>query len=264
MKPSFETVSIALTIAGSDSGGGAGIQADLHTFGALGVHGTSAISCLTAQNPRGVSGMQASSPAILRQQINAVFAELKPAAVKTGMLFSTPLIRVVVETFHRRSAPPLVVDPVMVATSGARLLKPSAISFIKKQLLPLATLVTPNLDEAEILVGHKLEDVEALRLAAREIHERFGCAALVKGGHLRGLSEAVDVFNDGRSEWLLTAPFVKGVSTHGTGCTYSAAITANLALGRSLIDSVSAAKTFITDAIANSRRIGRHQVLGWR
>lgn len=263
MKTSSKSVPIALTIAGSDSGGGAGIQADLHTFAALGVHGTSAITCLTAQNPRGVSGIQACTPDILRQQIAAVFAELKPVAVKTGMLFSAPLIRVVIETFRRRNAPPLVVDPVMVATSGARLLKPAAIAVMKRELLPLATLVTPNLDEAEILIGRPLRDVEDLRRAAKEIHARFGGAVLVKGGHLRGLAEAVDVFYDGRSEWLLTAPFVKGVSTHGTGCTYSAAITANLALGRSLIDSVSAAKNFITDAIGNSRRIGRHQVLGW-
>ena len=254
---------IALTIAGSDSGGGAGIQADLHTFAALGVHGTSAITCLTAQNPRGVRGIQACSPKLLRHQMDAVFVELKPAAVKTGMLFATPLIRVVIERFQQQGMPPLVVDPVMVATSGARLLKPSAIAVIKKELLPLATLVTPNLDEAEILVGRKLRDVEALRSAAREIYERFGCAALVKGGHLRGLAEAVDVFNDGQGEWMLSAPFVKGVSTHGTGCTYSAAITANLALGRSLVDSVSAAKNFITNAIANSCHIGRHQVLGW-
>jgi hydroxymethylpyrimidine kinase/phosphomethylpyrimidine kinase len=260
---SLSSSRIALTIAGSDSGGGAGIQADLHTFAALGVHGTSAITCLTAQNPRGVTGIQASSPEILRQQIDAVFAELKPAAVKTGMLFSTPLIRVVVEVFRRRHMPPLVVDPVMVATSGARLLKPSAIAVIKRELLPLATLVTPNLDEAEILVGRKLTEVEDLRWAAGEIHNCFGCAALVKGGHLRGLAEAVDVFYDGRDELLLTAPFVKGVSTHGTGCTYSAAITAGLARGLKLPDAVRSGKDFITIAIANSRRVGKHFVLNW-
>jgi hydroxymethylpyrimidine/phosphomethylpyrimidine kinase len=254
---------VALTIAGSDSGGGAGIQADLHTFAALGVHGTSAITCLTAQNPRGVSGIMAASPIILRQQIEAVFAELRPAAIKTGMLFSTPLIRVVVERFLQRSAPPLVVDPVMVATSGARLLKPSAIKVIQEELLPLATLVTPNLDEAEILVGRKLADVEDLRQAAREIYQRFGCAALVKGGHLGGLAEAVDVFFDGRTELLLSAPFVKGVSTHGTGCTYSAAITAGLARGLKLPEAVKLGKDFITNAITNSRRVGKHFVLGW-
>jgi hydroxymethylpyrimidine kinase/phosphomethylpyrimidine kinase len=257
-------ISTALTIAGSDSGGGAGIQADLHTFAALGVHCTSAITCLTAQNPKGVRGIQACSPEILRQQIEAVFAELKPAAAKTGMLFSTPLIRVVVEQFRRRHAPPLVVDPVMVATSGAHLLKPAALAAIQKELLPLATLVTPNLDEAEILVGRRVTDVEGLRWAAKEIRARFGCAALVKGGHLRGLAEAVDVFYDGRTELLLTAPFVKGISTHGTGCTYSAAITAHLARGRGLPQAVSEAKNFITNAIANSQRVGRHFVLNWR
>lgn len=253
----------ALTVAGSDSGGGAGIQADLHTFAALGVHGTSAVTCLTAQNPRGVSGVQACSRDILGRQIEAVFAELKPAAVKTGMLFSAPLIRVVVQCFRQRNSPPLVVDPVMVATSGARLLKPSAISVMQMELLPLATLVTPNLDEAEILVGRKLVEVEHLRQAAKQIQAHFGCAALVKGGHLRRLTEAVDVFWDGRTELLLTAPFVKGVSTHGTGCTYSAAITAHLALGRSLPDAVVAAKDFITNAIANSRQVGKHFVLCW-
>jgi hydroxymethylpyrimidine/phosphomethylpyrimidine kinase len=261
---SLPLLPIALTIAGSDSGGGAGIQADLQTCAALGVHGTSAITCLTAQNPKGVTGIMASSPAILRQQIEAVFAELRPAAVKTGMLFATPLIRVVVEQFRRRDLPPLVVDPVMVATSGARLLKPSAIRAIREELLPLAALVTPNLDEAEILVGRKLAEVEDLRWAVREIRQRFGCAALVKGGHLRGLSEAVDVFYDGKTELLLSAPFVKGVSTHGTGCTYSAAITAGLACGLKLPDAVKRGKEFITNAIANSRHVGKHFVLNWR
>jgi hydroxymethylpyrimidine/phosphomethylpyrimidine kinase len=260
---SGQPLPIALTIAGSDSGGGAGIQADLKTFSALGVHGTSAITCLTAQNPKGVRGVQACSPEILRKQIDAVFAELKPAAAKTGMLFSTPLIRVVVERFRQRNAPPLVVDPVMVATSGARLLRPSAIAVIQKELLPLAALVTPNLDEAEILVGRSLSSIEDLRAAAKEIHSRFGCAALVKGGHLRGLAEAVDIFYDGRTELLLSAPFVRGVSTHGTGCTYSAAITAGLARGLKLPDAVRLGKDFITNAITNSRRVGKHFVLNW-
>lgn len=252
-----------LSIAGSDSGGGAGIQADLHTFAALGVHGATALTCLTAQNPKGVTGIQAASPAILRRQIEAVFAELRPAAVKTGMLFSTPLIRVVVETFRRRNPPPLVVDPVMVATSGARLLQPPAIRALQTELLPLATLVTPNLDEAEILVGHPLREVEDLRRAARAIHARHGCAVLVKGGHLRGLREAVDVFFDGTRELLLSAPFVRGVSTHGTGCTYSAAITAGLARGLPLPEAVKSGKRFITRAIARSRRVGKHFALGW-
>ncbi len=254
---------IALTVAGSDSGGGAGIQADLKTFAALGVHGTSAITCLTAQNPRGVRGVLATTPANLRQQIEAVFEELPPAAVKTGMLFSAKLIEVVVAHFQKRRRPPLVVDPVMVATSGARLLEPAAMRALTKRLLPLATLVTPNLDEAQLLLDLPIRDEEDLRTAARRLHEEYGCAALVKGGHLRGAREAVDIFFDGEEELMLSAPFVRGVSTHGTGCTYSAAITALLARGCSLPEAVTQAKEFITGAIAESVHAGRHPVLNW-
>jgi hydroxymethylpyrimidine/phosphomethylpyrimidine kinase len=252
---------IALTIAGSDSGGGAGLQADLKAFAAIGVHGTSAITCLTAQNPMGVFGIQAATPDMVRRQIEVVFAELPPVAVKTGMLFSTAIIGVVVEQFSAKGAPPLVVDPVMVATSGARLLKPSAIKALLEELLPLATLVTPNLDEAEILLGHPVRTLDALRTAAKEIHGRYGCAALVKGGHLSADDLAVDFFNDGQTELLLTSPRVRGVSTHGTGCTYSAAVTAYLALGRELPDAVARAKQFITTSIAESVRIGEHWAL---
>ncbi len=254
---------VALTIAGSDSGGGAGIQADLKTFAALGVHGTSAVTCLTAQNPKVVSAIQAAKPAIVRAQIEAIFAELRPAVVKTGMLFDTANIHEIADFFGKlhNPKPPLIVDPVMVATSGARLLKPAALRTMQEELLPLATLVTPNLDEAEILVGTKLKSVKELRAAARAIHHRFHCAALVKGGHLRGLSEAVDVFFDGKTELLLSAPFVRGVSTHGTGCTYSAAIAANCALGHDLSSAVQLAKDFITRAIARSYRAGKHSVL---
>ena len=254
-------LSIALTIAGSDSGGGAGIQADLKTFAALGVHGTSAITCITAQNPKGVRSIQACRPQIVRDQIEAVFAELPPRAVKTGMLFSTAIIRTVADFFSRAPRPPLVVDPVMVATSGARLLQRTAIKALTEELFPLAALVTPNLPEAEILLGKRLCSVEDLRRAAREIHERYGCAALVKGGHLRGLKEAVDFFYDGHTELFLTAPFVRGVSTHGTGCTYSAAITGYLALGRALPAAVQFAKEHVTQAIAQSTRAARHDVL---
>lgn len=261
--PHRRSLPIALTIAGSDSGGGAGIQADLKTFATLGVHGTSAITCLTAQNPKGVSAIQAAKPAIVRAQLQAVFAELRPAAVKTGMLFDTAIIRAVADFFSqlRRPAPPLIVDPVMVATSGARLLQPAALRALQDALLPLAALVTPNLDEAEILVGARLNSPEDLRAAARAIHQRFHCAVLVKGGHLRGLREAVDIFYDGRTELLLTAPFVRGVSTHGTGCTYSAAIAAHCALGQALPDAVRHGKQFITSAIAGSLRAGKHFVL---
>ncbi len=257
------TVPIALTIAGSDSGGGAGIQADLRTFAALGVHGTSAITCLTAQNPKGVSAIQAARPAMVRAQIEAVFAELRPAAVKTGMLFDTAIIREVVDFWGKLgdARPPLIVDPVMVATSGARLLKPAALRAMQAELLPLATLVTPNLDETEILVASKVKSVEDMRAAARTIHQHWHCAVLVKGGHLRGLREAVDIFYDGEAELMLSVPFVRGVSTHGTGCTYSAAIAAGCALGHPLPQAVRLAKESITRAIAGSVRVGRHSVL---
>jgi hydroxymethylpyrimidine kinase/phosphomethylpyrimidine kinase len=260
-----KSVPTALTIAGSDSGGGAGIQADLKTFAALGVHGTSAIACLTAQNPRRVTGVEACSPKMLRQQIEAVFAELKPAAVKTGMLFTTENIAVVADFFgNSKSAiknSKLVVDPVMVSTSGARLLKTSAEKILMEKLLPLAALVTPNLDEAEILAGQTISTPEKMRVAARKIYLEFGCAVLLKGGHLKNCREAMDVFIDGKTELLLTAPFVRGVSTHGTGCTYSAAICAALALGHSLPHAVELGKNFITNAISNSYKIGRHFAL---
>jgi hydroxymethylpyrimidine kinase/phosphomethylpyrimidine kinase len=186
--------------------------------------------------------------------------------VKTGMLYSAPIIHVVAEFFHRRPRLPLVVDPVMVSTSGAQLLKPAGIKVLCAELLPLAMLVTPNLDEAEILVGAKLTSVADLRAAARELHKRFGCAALVKGGHLRGLKEAVDVFYDGRQELLLSAPFIRGVSTHGTGCTYSAAVAGHLARGSSLPRAVQEAKEYITQAIAQSQTAAGQSVLNcfWR
>jgi hydroxymethylpyrimidine/phosphomethylpyrimidine kinase len=282
MQPARKTLPIALTIAGSDSGGGAGVQADLKTFAALGVHGTSAIACLTAQNPKRVIGVEACSPKMLRQQIEAVFAELKPAAVKTGMLFTAENILVVAEFFRggtpvsdparpgwrfetsraggRRSVP-LIVDPVMVSTSGARLLQPAAEKILKEKLLPLAALVTPNLDEAEILADQKISTPEDLRAAAKKIHARYGCAVLVKGGHLKNCREAIDVFFDGETELLLSAPFVKNVSTHGTGCTYSAAICAALALGHDLPRAVEVGKNFITQAIANSYQLGNHFAL---
>jgi hydroxymethylpyrimidine/phosphomethylpyrimidine kinase len=257
---------VALTIAGSDSGGGAGIQADLKTFAALGVHGASAVACLTAQNPRRVLGVEPCSPKMLRQQIEAVFEELPPRAVKTGMLFSPANISIVASFFQNRQLAignwQLVVDPVMVSTSGARLLQPAAEYILKDKLLPLAALVTPNLDEAEILTGMKLRSPEDLREAARRIHFRHGCAVLLKGGHLKNSREAIDIFFDGKTELLLSAPFVKNVSTHGTGCTYSAAICAALALGHDLPHAVELGKNFITSAIANSYRVGNHFALG--
>jgi hydroxymethylpyrimidine/phosphomethylpyrimidine kinase len=257
-----KAIPCALTIAGSDSGGGAGIQADLRTFAALGVHGLSAITCITAQNPRRVVGIQACSPAIVRQQLQAIYEELPPIAVKTGMLYSASLIQTVAD-FLRRHPSQLVVDPVMVSTSGARLLERAAVQVLCAELLPLATVVTPNLDESGVLTGQRLRSVEDLRAAARHLQQRFGCAALVKGGHLRGLKEAVDIFNDGREELLLSAPFVHHVNTHGTGCTYSAALTGYLARGLSPARAAQMAKNYVTQAIAQSQRIAKHSVLNW-
>ncbi len=191
---------------------------------------------------------------------------MPPAAAKTGMLYSTETLLTVVRFFKRHPRVPLIVDPVMAATSGARLLKPAAIAFLQNELLPLASLATPNVDEAGVLIGKKLRSVEDLRMAAREMKRRFGCAALVKGGHLKGMRQAVDIFFDGRTELLLTAPFIKGVSTHGTGCTYSAAVTAYVARGFDLPAAVGRAKEQITQAIACSQRAAGHWVSNnfWR
>jgi len=261
MKRTRKRVPIALTIAGSDSGGGAGVQADLKTFVALGIHGTSAVTCVTAQNPKRVAAIEPVRAGLVRQQIEAVFAELRPDAVKTGLLWSAGIIEVVAEFFARGERPPLVVDPVMVATSRAVLLKPAAIQALQERLLPLATLVTPNLDEAEILVGRRLRTLDDLRAAAQEIHACFGCAVLVKGGHLRHSLLATDVLFDGKKLSEFSAPRVRGVITHGTGCTYSAAIAALLAKGHPLPRAVALAKRYVTRAITRSYLARGHAVL---
>ncbi len=251
---------VALTIAGSDSGGGAGVPADLKTFAALGVHGTNAITCITAQNPKQITKVETCSAALVRAQIAAVFAELPPRAVKTGMLFSADIIEVVAH-WLRRHPGPLVVDPVMMSTSGARLLKPDARRILTRDLLPLATLLTPNVPEAEALLGWTIRQPEELRRAARELHQQFGGAVLVKGGHLHDTTQAIDIFYDGRTELMLCSPRIRGVSTHGTGCTYSAAITAYLARGLSLPRAVQLGKQFIFKAIARSILVNGHGVL---
>jgi hydroxymethylpyrimidine/phosphomethylpyrimidine kinase len=255
-------IPVALTIAGSDSGGGAGIQADLKTFAVLGVHGTSAITCVTAQNPAGVYGFEPCSPAIVRKQIEAVFEQLSPTAVKIGMLYSKQIIRTVADYFSQPGHPPLIVDPVMVSTSGNPLLKSDAINVLCRALLPKATLVTPNIQEAEILTGETIKSIEDLQAAARSIYERFGCAALVKGGHLKNSKEALDVFCDGKREMLLSASFARGIRTHGTGCTYSAAIASYVALGLPLSKAARKAKKYVTTAIVRSQRVRSHWVLG--
>ncbi len=256
-----QKIPVALTIAGADSGGGAGIQADLKTFAALGVHGTSAIACLTAQNPARVLEIEPCPPKMLRRQLEAVFQEIPPAAVKTGMLFSAENIAVTV-AFLKNKKIPLVVDPVLVSTSGAKLLQPRAFKILIEQLIPLAVLVTPNLSEAEILSGQKISSLEEMDAAARKIHSRFGCAVLIKGGHLPGHDRGTDVFFDGKTRLLLSAPFVKGIRTHGTGCVYSAAICAALAQGKNLRQSVQFGKRFVTRVISKSYRIGNHFALG--
>jgi hydroxymethylpyrimidine/phosphomethylpyrimidine kinase len=257
----LKEIPVALTIAGSDSGGGAGIQADLKTFAALGVHGATVIACLTAQNPARVLAVEPCQPQMLRRQLEAVFEEVPPSAIKTGMLFSSENIRVA-SNFLKNKKVPLVVDPVLVSTSGARLLQTEALKTLKRRLLPLAALVTPNLPEAEILGGCKIASIEDMDGAARKIHSRFGCAVLLKGGHLRGARQASDVFFDGKSSLILSAPFVEGVRTHGTGCTCSAAICAALALGQDLPQAVRTGKQFITRAIRRSYRIGKYFALG--
>jgi hydroxymethylpyrimidine/phosphomethylpyrimidine kinase len=248
----------ALTIAGSDSGGGAGIQADLKTFAAIGVHGTSAITCITAQNPLEVRGVMPISPGMVTQQIAAVAEVLKPEAIKTGMLYSAEIISAVEEALP--AGIPVIIDPVMISTSGALLLRDSAVKTLKK-FLRRARLVTPNLHETEYLLSRELTEPDDLRVAAREFHERYGCAALIKGGHLAGMNVALDFLYDGKDEWMLQAPYVQGVSTHGTGCTYSAAITAYLALGETLANAVLKAKEFISNAIAQSYKTSGHFVL---
>jgi hydroxymethylpyrimidine/phosphomethylpyrimidine kinase len=256
-----KSIPVALTIAGSDSGGGAGIQADLKTFAALGVHGTSVITCVTAQNPTRVYAIEPCTQAMVGQQLEAVFDALQPQAVKTGMLFSEAIIQTVADFFNHRKRPPMIVDPVMVSTSGAAVLESDAIEVLCRDLLPLATLVTPNLHEAEILTGEKLRSVSDMRRAAKMIHDRFGCAALVKGGHLPN-SKAVDVFYDGKKEMRFSASYVRGIQTHGTGCTYSAAIAAFLARGLSIEKAVKRGKEYITQAITRSTSVRSHFVLG--
>ena len=252
-----DTSAVALTVAGSDSGGGAGIQADLKTFHALGVFGTTAITAITCQNPRRVSAVLPVRPDIVRGQIDRVLEAFRVGGTKTGMLYNAAII----ETVAHRRLPNLVVDPVMVATSGARLLKPNAVTALKTQLLPRATVVTPNLIEAEILAGRKIRSLDELRAAAQTLTDRHGVPFLVKGGHMPGVKRAVDVLFDGRKLHEFSAPLIPGIVTHGTGCTYSAAIAANLALGYRLVAAVGRAKIFVTRAIRNAVRIGHFHVL---
>ncbi|HEU0016517.1 MAG TPA: bifunctional hydroxymethylpyrimidine kinase/phosphomethylpyrimidine kinase [Longimicrobium sp.] len=246
---------IVLTIAGSDSGGGAGIQADLKTFHAFGCYGTSALTAITVQNTRGVTGVHAIPVDTVRAQITAVAEDLPPAACKTGMLATAELVRAVAASLRAHGLPNYVLDPVMVATSGDRLLDADAERTVVDELLPLAAVVTPNLDEAAILVGRPVEDEDAMRRAAAELVERGAKAALLKGGHLRA-AELVDVLYDGREWHEWRRPRLDTRSTHGTGCTLSAGIAAGLAHGRPLRQAVEDALLFVQRAMESAPGYG--------
>jgi hydroxymethylpyrimidine/phosphomethylpyrimidine kinase len=247
---------VALTIAGSDSSGGAGIQADLKTFQALGVYGASAITALTAQNTRGVSAVHAVPPDFLYAQIRDVAEDLFPAAVKTGMLGSRGNVLAVCRAVADFHLAPLVVDPVMVATSGDRLLDEDAEAALRSELLPRATLVTPNAPEAAVLTGHPVESPTELERAAREIVERLGArAALVKSGDLPG-ERIHDVFHDGRGLQVFEEPRIATHSTHGSGCTLASAVAAFLARGESLGEAVRLGRAFTRRAIEQAFPLG--------
>jgi hydroxymethylpyrimidine/phosphomethylpyrimidine kinase len=247
-------IKICLTIAGSDSGGGAGIQADLKTFAAHGVHGTSAITAVTAQNSVTVTEYVALAPRMVVAQIEAVVSDMPVAAVKTGMLANRKIVTAVAEALKRLRLPHLVVDPVMVAKSGDRLLDPAAQNAYVEHLFPITTVLTPNLLEAEALVGHPVHSLDEMRAAARELRAKGPRAVVVKGGHLLG--DAVDVFFDGERLEELAVPRIATRNTHGTGCTFSAAIAARLALGAELLEAVRGAKEYLTEAIRRSYSVG--------
>ncbi|TMB99937.1 MAG: bifunctional hydroxymethylpyrimidine kinase/phosphomethylpyrimidine kinase [Chloroflexi bacterium] len=246
---------VALTIAGSDSGGGAGIQADLKTFAALGVHGTSAITAVTAQNTITVTDIHEIPVRVIRAQIDAVVGDIGVQAAKTGMLASAEIIEAVSAAIRAHGIENLVVDPVMVAKGGARLLHNDAIASLYKYLLPLAAVVTPNIPEAEVLLGRKLASLDDRRRAARDLVSLGPRAAVVKGGHAEG--DAVDVYWDGVELVELPGRRVNTRNTHGSGCAFSAAIAAGLAKGESPLDAVRAAKIFIAHAIESSLDVGR-------
>jgi hydroxymethylpyrimidine/phosphomethylpyrimidine kinase len=245
---------IALTIAGSDSGGGAGIQADLKTFQAFGVYGTNAVTAVTAQNTLALHSIHAVPLQDVRAQIDAVVADLRPQAFKTGMLATTALVCEVADAIEAHALDRYVLDPVMVATSGARLLDAGAAAALLTRLLPLATLITPNLHEAAVLVGQPVETVAHMSEAARRLVDLGAGAALIKGGHLAG--DAVDVLWDGDEEHVWRRPRVDTAHTHGTGCTLSAAATAGLALGESVHDAVARAIRFVMRAIESAPGLG--------
>jgi len=245
---------VALTIAGSDSGGGAGIQADLKTFAALGVHGTSVITAITAQNTVTVTDILELPIEIIRAQIDAVVIDMKVDAAKTGMLASSAIIEAVASAIDAHAIRNLVVDPVMIAKGGATLLRDDAIVALRNLLLPLAAVITPNLPEAEVLLGRPVRTVDDRRQAARDLVALGPRVAVIKGGHAEG--DAVDIFWDGAQLVELRAPRIATTNTHGSGCVFSAAIVAGLAKGHDPLDAVREAKDFINSAIEQALEIG--------
>ena len=244
----------ALTIAGSDSSGGAGIQADIKTMTANGVFATCAVTALTAQNTTGVTDILESTPHFLAEQLDAVFTDIAPDAVKIGMVSSAELIAVIAEKLRQYGAERVVVDPVMVATSGAKLLRDDAIQALTSQLLPLATVLTPNIPEAEILSGLTITDAAGMEAAARTISQRYGCAVLCKGGHQ--INDADDLlWRDGCGKWF-RGKRIANPNTHGTGCTLSSAIASNLAKGYDLDASVERAKAYISGCLSAMLDLG--------
>ena len=244
----------ALTIAGSDSSGGAGIQADLKAMTMNGVFAMSAITALTAQNTTGVSGIYEVSPAFLAQQIDAVFTDIRPCAVKIGMVSSAPLIETIAERLRFYKAENIVVDPVMVATSGSKLLRDDAVQALTEKLLPMAEVLTPNIPEAEILSGMTITDAAGMEAAAKRISEKYGCAVLCKGGHQ--INDADDLlWRNGCGKWF-HGKRIANPNTHGTGCTLSSAIASNLAKGYDLDTAVRRAKAYISGALAAMLDLG--------
>jgi hydroxymethylpyrimidine/phosphomethylpyrimidine kinase len=248
-------IPVALTIAGSDSSAGAGIQADLKTFSALGVYGLTAVTCVVAETPGLVSKIEPVTAELVRDQIEVLLRSFPVAAIKTGLLFSAGIITEIARVLRAHRSTPLVIDPVMVATSGDALLQEDAIQTYERELFPFAALLTPNLGEASRLVGRSITDLAAMRDAGETLEKKYSVPVLLKGGHLTG-DDAIDLLFMGSNVVEFSAPFSRGIATHGTGCTYSAAITAGLANGLSLEEAVGRAKKFVTAAIAQHHAWG--------
>ncbi len=245
----------ALTIAGSDSGGGAGIQADIKTMTANGVFATCAVTALTAQNTTGVTGIMEATPEFLGQQLDCIFTDIFPDAVKIGMVSSAGLIGMIADKLEQYGAKKIVLDPVMVATSGAKLISDDAVEALRTRLIPLAAVITPNIPEAEVLTGMHIQSAADMEQAAQNLHRQFGCAVLLKGGHQ--LNDANDFLcADAGSQWF-KGQRINNPNTHGTGCTLSSAIASNLAKGFPLAESVARAKRYISGALGAMLDLGK-------